>query len=67
VWRTEIGKWFAEFFSTESLSDREVDVLRQVAQGNGNREIGKPASNFRRDSESPHQTHHGEARCERPH
>ena len=36
----EIGKWFAEFFSTESLSDREVDVLRQVAQGNGNREIG---------------------------
>jgi DNA-binding NarL/FixJ family response regulator len=37
---TEIGKWFAEYFSAESLSDREVDVLRQVAQGNGNREIG---------------------------
>jgi DNA-binding NarL/FixJ family response regulator len=37
----EIGKWFAEYFSTEGLSDREVDVLRQVAQGNGNREIGK--------------------------
>jgi DNA-binding NarL/FixJ family response regulator len=36
----EIGKWFAEYFSNESLSDREVDVLRQVAQGNGNRDIG---------------------------
>ncbi len=37
----EIGKSFAEHFSTENLSDREVDVLKQVAQGNGNREIGK--------------------------
>jgi DNA-binding NarL/FixJ family response regulator len=37
----EIGKSFAEYFSTESLSDREVDVLKLVAQGNGNREIGK--------------------------
>jgi DNA-binding NarL/FixJ family response regulator len=37
----EIGKWFAEYLSTENLSDREVDVLRQVAQGNGNRDIGK--------------------------
>jgi DNA-binding NarL/FixJ family response regulator len=38
---SEIGKSFAEYFSTESLSDREIDVLKLVAQGNGNREIGR--------------------------
>jgi DNA-binding NarL/FixJ family response regulator len=37
----EIGKSFAEYFSTESLTEREVSVLKQVAQGNGNREIGR--------------------------
>ena len=37
----EIARSLAEHLSDESLSEREIDVLRQVANGMGNREIGK--------------------------
>jgi DNA-binding NarL/FixJ family response regulator len=37
----EIASNLAEHVSDESLSEREIEVLRQVANGNGNREIGK--------------------------
>jgi DNA-binding NarL/FixJ family response regulator len=37
----EIASWLAEHLGEETLSEREVEVLRQVAAGNGNRDIGK--------------------------
>src|SRR5688572_23932786 len=37
----EIASQLAEHMSDESLTDREVEVLRQVADGNRNREIAK--------------------------
>jgi DNA-binding NarL/FixJ family response regulator len=37
----EIAAGIAEHFNEEPLSDREVDVLRHVAEGNRNRDIGK--------------------------
>lgn len=37
---SEIAAQVAELLSDEELSPREIDVLRLVAEGNGNREIG---------------------------
>ena len=36
----EIAAWLAEFLGDGTLSEREVEVLQQVAAGNRNREIG---------------------------
>jgi DNA-binding NarL/FixJ family response regulator len=36
----EIAEGLAQHFADESLSGREVEVLRQVAEGNRNRDIG---------------------------
>jgi DNA-binding NarL/FixJ family response regulator len=36
----QIAEGLAQHFADESLSDREVEVLRQVAEGNRNRDIG---------------------------
>jgi DNA-binding NarL/FixJ family response regulator len=38
---SEIAKSFAEHLGNETLSEREVQVLKHVAKGNANREIGK--------------------------
>jgi DNA-binding NarL/FixJ family response regulator len=38
---TEIAARLAEHLSDESLTDREVDVLKQVANGNRNRDIAE--------------------------
>jgi DNA-binding NarL/FixJ family response regulator len=38
---TEVAGRLAEHFSDESLSDREIEVLRHVADGVRNRDIGK--------------------------
>jgi DNA-binding NarL/FixJ family response regulator len=38
---SEIASSLAEYFGNETLSDREIDVLKEVAKGIGNREIGK--------------------------
>ena len=37
----EIAVGLAEHFSDEALSEREVEVLNHVAEGNCNRDIGK--------------------------
>jgi DNA-binding NarL/FixJ family response regulator len=37
----ELANTLAEHVSDESLSNREIEVLRQVANGKGNREIGE--------------------------
>jgi DNA-binding NarL/FixJ family response regulator len=37
----EIASQIAEHFTEESLSKREIEVLRQVSEGNRNREIGE--------------------------
>ena len=37
----EIAAGLAEHFGDQALSEREVDVLRHVAEGNRNRDIGK--------------------------
>jgi DNA-binding NarL/FixJ family response regulator len=36
-----VASHLAEHLGYESLSEREIEVLRQVANGNGNREVGK--------------------------
>jgi DNA-binding NarL/FixJ family response regulator len=38
---SEVAAHLAEYFDGDGLTDREVDVLRQVASGNRNREIGE--------------------------
>jgi DNA-binding NarL/FixJ family response regulator len=38
---TEVAQTLAEHFSSDSLTEREVQVLRQIAQGNRNRDIGE--------------------------
>jgi DNA-binding NarL/FixJ family response regulator len=38
---TEVAAHLAEHFSDESLTPREIDVLRHVAGGNRNRDIGE--------------------------
>jgi DNA-binding NarL/FixJ family response regulator len=40
----QVAGFLAEHMGEESLSDREIEVLKQVADGNGNREIGKRLS-----------------------
>jgi DNA-binding NarL/FixJ family response regulator len=37
----EVAGYLAEHMGEEPLSEREIEVLKQVAGGNGNREIGK--------------------------
>jgi DNA-binding NarL/FixJ family response regulator len=37
---TEVAQTLAEHFSSDSLTDREVEVLRRIAQGDRNRDIG---------------------------
>jgi len=37
----EVAAHLTEFFGDDALTDREIDVLRQVAGGNRNREIGE--------------------------
>jgi DNA-binding NarL/FixJ family response regulator len=36
----EVAAHLAEYFGDDALTDREVDVLRHIANGNRNREIG---------------------------
>jgi DNA-binding NarL/FixJ family response regulator len=38
---TEVAQALAEHFSSDSLTEREVQVLQQIAQGNRNRDIGE--------------------------
>jgi DNA-binding NarL/FixJ family response regulator len=38
---TEIAATLAEHYGDESLTDREIEVLRQVAEGNRNRDIAE--------------------------
>ena len=38
---TEVAQTLAEHFSSDSLTEREVQVLQQIAQGNRNRDIGE--------------------------
>jgi DNA-binding NarL/FixJ family response regulator len=40
----EVAGYLADHMGEEPLSDREIEVLKQVAGGNGNREIGKRLS-----------------------
>jgi DNA-binding NarL/FixJ family response regulator len=40
----QVAGFLAEHMGEESLSDREVEVLKHVADGNGNREIGQRLS-----------------------
>lgn len=37
----EVAAHLAEYFGDDALTDREVDVLRHIADGNRNREIGE--------------------------
>jgi DNA-binding NarL/FixJ family response regulator len=37
----EVAAHLAEYFGDDDLTEREIDVLRQVASGNRNREIGE--------------------------
>ena len=37
----EIAAGLAEHLSDENLSEREIEILRHVADGNGNRDIGE--------------------------
>ena len=37
----EVAAHLAEYFGDDALTEREIDVLRQVAGGNRNREIGE--------------------------
>jgi DNA-binding NarL/FixJ family response regulator len=37
----EVAQTLAEHFSSDSLTEREIDVLRRIAQGNRNRDIGE--------------------------
>ena len=37
----EVAAHLAEFFGDDALTEREIDVLRHVASGNRNREIGE--------------------------
>jgi DNA-binding NarL/FixJ family response regulator len=37
----EVAAHLAEYFGDDNLTEREIDVLRQVASGNRNREIGE--------------------------
>ena len=37
----EVAAQLAEYFGGDALTDREIDVLRQIANGNRNREIGE--------------------------
>jgi DNA-binding NarL/FixJ family response regulator len=38
---TEVVQTLAEHFNSDSLTEREVQVLQQIAQGNRNRDIGE--------------------------
>jgi DNA-binding NarL/FixJ family response regulator len=38
---TEVAAHLAEYFGDDALTEREIDVLRHVAGGNRNREIGE--------------------------
>jgi DNA-binding NarL/FixJ family response regulator len=38
---TEVAQTLADHFSSDSLTEREVQVLQQIAQGNRNRDIGE--------------------------
>ena len=37
----EVAQTLAEHFSSDSLTEREVEVLQRIAQGNRNRDIGE--------------------------
>jgi len=41
---TEVAENLAEHFSTDSLTEREVDVLKCIAEGDRNRDIGERLS-----------------------
>ncbi len=38
---TELAQTLAEHFSSDSLTEREIEVLQHIAQGNRNRDIGE--------------------------
>jgi FixJ family two-component response regulator len=59
----EIASQLAEHMADEALTEREVEVLQQVAGGNKNRDIAKQALHLRRNRESPYQAHHGKIGC----
>jgi DNA-binding NarL/FixJ family response regulator len=40
----EVAQTLAEHFSSDSLTEREIEVLQRIAQGNRNRDIGKHLS-----------------------
>jgi DNA-binding NarL/FixJ family response regulator len=41
---TEVAETLAEHFSSDALSEREIEVLRRMAEGDRNRDIGKHLS-----------------------
>jgi DNA-binding NarL/FixJ family response regulator len=41
---TQVAKTLAEHFSSDALSEREIEVLKRMAEGDRNRDIGKHLS-----------------------
>jgi DNA-binding NarL/FixJ family response regulator len=41
---TQVAETLAEHFSSDALSEREIEVLKRIAEGDRNRDIGKRLS-----------------------
>jgi DNA-binding NarL/FixJ family response regulator len=63
----EVATRFAEHLSDDPLSEREVEVLELATEGKRKSGYCRTPLHLRRDSESPHQAHHGKTRCQRSH
>ena len=63
----EIAAGLAEHLSDENLSDRELEVLRHVADGERNRDIGEKLFIAEETVKAPSSTHHGQTRSPRSH
>jgi DNA-binding NarL/FixJ family response regulator len=61
-----IAVHLAQHCGDEMLTSREIEVLRQVAEGDSNREIAVTLSITEETVQSVHQAHYGKTRSQRP-
>lgn len=62
----EIAVEIAEHHADDSLTEREIEVLNEVAAGNANKIVADPRD-LRRNRQGSHEEHSFEARSKRSH